>query len=174
MLGRPAFAAGTYGVGDLADRGRRAGIERALLEIVRRDAAAVRVAARGPAPVGRAGAPPDGIAGEPIVTDADLTADDGRGTCGGPGVVTGSTPLVGVVLPDADRVVDIRLVAADGYTRIDTRAMLPGPDGLALLALPSRGLLPGSYRIDVTRTVPSWSRAPEPERRSTGYDLCIR
>jgi hypothetical protein len=71
-------------------------------------------------------------------------------------------------------VVDIQLVAPDGYTEIETRAMLPGSDGLALLALPSGGLLPGRYRIDVTRVVPGGARSPADETRGTTYDMCIR
>ncbi|MEW6223716.1 MAG: hypothetical protein AB1627_03725 [Chloroflexota bacterium] len=116
---------------------------------------------------------PGGLAGEPIVTDADLRPGRMRGTCGGQALVTGSTPLVGLLLPDPDRVVDIRLTAPDGYTRIETRAMLPVDDGLALLALPSGGLIPAVYRIDVIRTVPGGALAPEPDTRGTGYDVCI-
>ena len=116
---------------------------------------------------------PDEIAGEPIVTDADLRPGRMRGTCGGQAQVTGTTPLVGLLLPDPHRVVDIRLTAPDGYTRIETRAMLPGDDGLALLALPSGGLIPAVYRIDVIRTVPGGTLAPEPDTRGTSYDVCI-
>jgi hypothetical protein len=113
-------------------------------------------------------------AGEPLVTDADLRPSRMTATCGDTDMVTWSTPLLGLVLPPHDQVVDIRLIAPDGYTHIETRAMLPGDDGLALLALPAGGLIPGRYRIDVTRVVPGGSRAPEPDMRGTSYDVCFR
>jgi hypothetical protein len=117
---------------------------------------------------------PAGTTAQPLVTDADLRPSRMTGTCGGTEMVTWSTPLLGLVLPRDDQVVDIRLIAPDGYTHIETRAMLPGDDGLALLALPSGGLIPGRYRIDVTRAVPGGSRAPEPDTRGTSYDVCFR
>jgi hypothetical protein len=105
--------------------------------------------------------------GEPIVTDLDRRPSSGTGTCGPNGGVTTTTALIGLALPPGDAAADIRLIAPDGTTQLDTRAMLPGPDGLALLALDHGGTLPGTYRIEVRRRTSGGIEA-------TSFDVCIR
>jgi hypothetical protein len=92
--------------------------------------------------------------GEPVVTDRDRGDPDGDGTCGGRREVRSTDQLVGVVPSELSTIQGIRLFAAGSDVPIDTRISLPAGGAPALVAFPRGGLAAGTYRLEVTRSVP--------------------
>jgi hypothetical protein len=97
---------------------------------------------------------PDRLNREPLISDRDLGKPNGDGTCGGSAHIGTSHTMVGLVEPAEISVGRIRLVPLGGPSRSDVpiRYAPNVAAGLTLIAVPSGGLVAGSYQVIVDTT----------------------
>ena len=108
----------------------------------------------------------DQLAGEPLVSNRDMTGDGG--TCGGSAHIGTSDELFGIVVDPGTVVRHVRMQATDVPIAADTRIRVAPNvvDGMSLVALPGGGIGARRYLLIVDTT-----RAGVPERLV--YTVCV-
>ena len=111
---------------------------------------------------------PDNLAGAPLITDRDLGASIGDGTCGGSATISGWDQLVAIVHATGWQVTHLRVFAIDTLRRPDVKVRFASDpvSGLTVMALPTGGLAGGQYAV-----IADVERGRTTERRT--YTICV-
>jgi hypothetical protein len=110
----------------------------------------------------------DMLAGEPLVSDHDLSSGAAVGTCGGSAHVGVGDGLFGLIEPPGTIVQGVRMYPTDAvrFADLKIRTALNAVDGLSIVAVPSGVLKNDTYEIIVDRL-----SAAGPDRAL--YTVCV-